>query len=93
MENTRLINSFIILNLKGLHARPAATLAKHAQHFKSRIMLIYQGKCVNAKSMVGILTLAATRGAKVNIYARGIDAEEAINTIISLARNKFDIDC
>ena len=93
MEKNRLIKLFIVLNLKGLHARPAAILARHAQSFQSRIILIYQKKCVNAKSMVGILTLAATRGARVNIYARGIDAEEAINTITSLARNKFDIDC
>jgi phosphocarrier protein len=92
-EKNRLIKFFIVLNIKGLHARPATVLAKYARNFTSKIILIYQGKFVNAKSMVDILTLAATRGAKVNVYARGVDAEEALNTIISLARNRFDVDC
>ncbi len=89
--NNKLKKSFVVLNDKGLHTRPATELVKCAQVYKSQIFLIYQGLNVNAKSLLGILMLAATRGAKIEIEAEGSDAEEAITAIISLARNKFNI--
>lgn len=90
-ENNKLKKSFVILNEKGLHTRPATELVKCAQVYKSQIFLIYQGLNVNAKSLLGILMLAATRGAKIDIEAEGADAEQAINAIMTLARNKFNI--
>jgi len=83
--------SFVILNDKGLHTRPATELVKCAQIYKSQIFLIYQGLNVNAKSLLGILMLAASRGAKIDIEADGNDAEEAVNAIILLAKQKFNI--
>lgn len=90
-KNTKLKKSFVVLNEKGLHTRPATELVKCAQVYKAQIFLIYQGLNVNAKSLLGILMLAATRGAKIDIEAEGIDAEAAITAITSLARNKFNI--
>jgi len=83
--------TFVIVNDKGLHTRPATELVKCAQIFKSQIYLRFEGLSVNAKSLLGILMLAAGRGAKINIEAEGQDAEEAVNAIVRLASNKFNI--
>lgn len=82
---------FIVLNEKGLHTRPSTELVKCATSFKSQINLKYQDIIVNAKSLLGILTLAANRGSRIEIEAMGEDAELALNTILELARNKFYI--
>lgn len=82
---------FIVMNDKGLHTRPSTELVKCATSFKCQINLIYQDIVVNAKSLLGILTLAAARGARIEMEATGEDAELAIATLIELARNKFYI--
>ena len=84
-------DSFIVVNEKGLHTRPSTELVKCATTFKSQVMLIYQNYTVNAKSLLGILMLAASRGAKIHVVAEGDDAEEAVKSILSLARHKFNI--
>lgn len=83
--------SFIVINEKGLHTRPSTELVKCAASFKSQVTLIYQNLTVNGKSLLGILMLAASRGAKINIEAVGEDAEAAVQSILNLARNKFNI--
>jgi phosphocarrier protein HPr len=82
---------FIVINDKGLHTRPSTELVKCATSFKAQVNLIYQDLVVNAKSLLGILTLAATRGSRIEIEAVGDDAQEAVETLIELARNKFYI--
>jgi phosphocarrier protein HPr len=82
---------FIVINDKGLHTRPSTELVKCAAGFKSQIHLICQDLVVNAKSLLGILTLAAGRGARIEIEATGEDAQQAVSTIIELALNKFYI--
>lgn len=84
-------DSFIVINEKGLHTRPSTELVKCAASFKSQVMLVYQNLSVNAKSLLGILMLAAARGAKIHVEAVGEDAEAAVNSILELARNKFNI--
>ena len=79
------------MNEKGLHTRPSTELVKCAARFKSQVMLLYQSQIVNAKSLLGILMLAAARGAKIRVEAEGEDAELAVNSILQLARNKFYI--
>ena len=64
-ENLPIRKAIVILNDKGLHTRPATELVKCAQSFRSQISLIYQGLNVNAKSLLGVLMLAATRGARI----------------------------
>ncbi|MDN3509242.1 MAG: HPr family phosphocarrier protein [Candidatus Neptunochlamydia sp.] len=90
-SKNKLKKSFIILNDKGLHTRPATELVKCASAFESQIFLVYQGLNVNAKCLLSILMLAVTRGAKIEIDAEGIDAEDAVAAIIELASAKFNI--
>ncbi|MFN0065701.1 MAG: HPr family phosphocarrier protein [Chlamydiales bacterium] len=82
---------FIVINDKGLHTRPSTELVKCATRFKAQINLIHQDLVVNAKSLLGILTLAATRGSRIRVEAEGMDAKQAVDAIIELARNKFYI--
>lgn len=81
--------TFVVLNEKGLHTRPATELVKCAASFKSQIILHYQDLSVNAKSLLGILMLAAARGARIRIEAEGDDAESATQALVTLAKNKF----
>jgi phosphocarrier protein len=83
--------SFTIMNDKGLHTRPSTELVKCATSFKSHIQLTHHNTTVNAKSILGILMLAAERGAKIAVEAVGEDAEEAVRAILTLAENKFNI--
>ena len=55
---------FIVINDKGLHTRPSTELVKCTSRFKAQINLTHQDLVVNAKSLLGILTLAATRGSR-----------------------------
>jgi phosphocarrier protein HPr len=89
--NKKYKDSFIVVNERGLHTRPSTELVKCAAAFKSQVMLTYQNCTVNAKSVLGILMLAASRGAKIQVIAEGEDAEEAVKSILDLARNRFNI--
>lgn len=82
---------FIVRNEKGLHTRPSTELVKCASSFRAQVTLIYQDLTVNAKSLLGILMLAASRGAKIKIEAEGEDAGEAVAGILDLAKNKFNV--
>ncbi len=75
----------------GLHARPAAILAKEAQKFSSDIRLSHDGKEVDAKSILDILTLAATHGSALCIKASGEDAPEAVRRIKELISRRFEV--
>ena len=81
----------MICNDRGLHTRPSTELVKCASSFRSQIFLSYQKLAVNAKSLLGVLMLAATKGAKISVEAEGEDAEEAVRSLIELARNNFYI--
>lgn len=83
---------FTVINEKGLHTRPSTELVKCASRFKADINLTYQDLTINAKSLLGILMLAAAKGAKVQVDAEGSDAEEAIRAILHLAEHKFNIN-
>lgn len=82
---------FVISNDRGLHTRPSTELVRCANSFKSQVFLTYQKHAVNAKSLLGVLMLAASKGARISIEAEGDDAEEAVNSIIDLAKNNFYI--
>jgi phosphocarrier protein len=82
---------FVVGNDRGLHTRPSTEIVKCAASFKSQVHLYYQKNHVNAKSILGVLMLAATKGAKITIEATGVDAEEAVFSLIALARNNFNI--
>lgn len=82
---------FIVRNDKGLHTRPSTELVKCSSKFCSQINLLCQNVVVNAKSLLGILMLAATKGTKVVVEAQGDDAQQAVETILALAENNFNI--
>jgi phosphocarrier protein HPr len=84
--------TFIVINDKGLHTRPSTELVKCAASYKSQVILRYQKEVVNAKSLLGILMLAAVRGSKIDVEAVGDDAEAAVQGILHLAQNRFNIN-
>lgn len=79
-----------ITNSTGLHARPATLLVKKASSFKSEISIESNGKKVNAKSLIGILSLGATKETEVTIITSGEDEVEAINELVKLVENLED---
>lgn len=81
-----------IKNDRGLHTRPSTELVKCAGLFRSNIFLSYKKLRVNAKSLLGVLMLAATKGVKLKIEAEGQDAEVAVQTLQELASKGFNID-
>ena len=78
-----------IRNKLGLHARASAKLTQVASAFKSDIWLSRNGHRVNAKSIMGVMMLAAGKGSSVIIEAEGADAEAALQAIRQLIANKF----
>ena len=81
--------TLVVLNEKGLHTRPATELVKCVSNYKAQVTLHYQNLSVNAKSLLGILMLAAARGAKIRIEAEGEDADACVEALLSLAKSKF----
>ena len=79
-----------ITNKLGLHARAAAKLSHLANSFTSDIHIIYSGDRVDAKSLLGILTLAASIGNKITIEADGKDEKNALKEIVTLFQAKFN---
>lgn len=80
-----------IKNDRGLHTRPSTELVKCAGHFRAQIFLSYKKLRVNAKSLLGVLMLAATKGVKLKVEAEGLDAEEAVQALQDLAAKGFNI--
>lgn len=91
LESKLVKGHFVVKNDKGLHTRPCTELVKCSSAFRSDIVLTYQKHRVNAKSILGILMLAANKGSKIGVQATGVDAEEALAAICELAQNKFYI--
>ena len=81
-----------ISNRAGIHARPAAVLVQAAKDFQSNIYFERGKDRVNAKSIMGILTLAATYQTEIKIIAEGADEEQAVETMVRLFDSKFEED-
>jgi phosphocarrier protein HPr len=78
-----------IVNKLGLHARAAAKLTQVAAGFTSEIFISRSGRRVNAKSIMGVMMLAAGQGTSVLVEAKGDDAEEALTAIARLVAERF----
>ena len=78
-----------IVNKLGLHARASAKLTQAASGFKSDVFLTRNGRRVNAKSIMGVMMLAASRGSTVNVETEGEDEEQAMAAITTLIKDKF----
>jgi len=79
-----------IKNRAGIHARPAALIVQTAIKFSSRIFLEKNGNKINAKSIMGIITLGASFGTPIRILADGADEEEAAAAIERLFESRFE---
>jgi phosphocarrier protein len=78
-----------ISNKLGLHARASAKLSKLAGSFKSDVFLARQGRRVNAKSIMGVMMLAAGLGSDVEIETDGVDEAEAMTALVAIFEDKF----
>ena len=78
-----------VLNQAGLHARPATFFIQKANEFKSSIWVEKDERKVNAKSLLGVLSLGITKGTSINIIADGVDEEEAVVTLVNLIASNF----
>jgi phosphocarrier protein len=78
-----------IVNKLGLHARAAAKLTHLAGSFQSEIWISRSGRRVNAKSIMGVMMLAAGQGSTVKLEAEGVDADKALATLTQLIADKF----
>ena len=81
-----------ITNKLGLHARAAAKLVKAAGAFISSIEIEKQDQRVNAKSIMSVMMLAASRGNTVSLYVEGEDQEDAMAAVVELIEDKFGED-
>lgn len=78
-----------IINNLGLHARASAKLSQTANQFKSEVLLARNGNRVNAKSIMGVMMLAAAKGTSISIETSGIDESEAMQAMLNLIQDKF----
>ena len=78
-----------IVNKLGLHARASARLTQVASRFGAEVWLSRDGRRVNAKSIMGVMMLAAGKGSRILIEAEGDDAQDAMGAILALIAGKF----
>ena len=82
-------SNILISNKLGLHARASAKLTKLASTFGSEVHLARNGRRVNAKSIMGVMMLAAGLGAEVEIEIEGADEQAAMAAVVALIDDKF----
>lgn len=81
-----------IVNALGLHARAAARFVQLAGRFRAKVRVSRDGRQVDGKSIMGILLLAAARGAVITISADGVDEADALQSLAALVRTGFGED-
>lgn len=79
----------LIINKLGLHARASAKLTQLASGFKCEVMLSRNQRRVNAKSIMGVMMLAAAKGTTIGIETEGNDEDEAMQAILNLINDRF----
>ena len=81
-----------IKNRAGIHARPAALIVQTASRYDSKIYLEKENEKINAKSIMGIITLGASYNTPLKISAEGSDEQEAVEALWQLFENRFEED-
>ena len=84
------IRSVTITNQVGLHARPATFFIQKANEYKCSIWVEKDDRKVNAKSLLGVLSLGIVCGTTINIIADGADEQQAVDTLADLVNSKFE---
>ena len=82
-------NEVTVQNSVGLHARPATFFIQRANEFKSSVWVEKDERRVNAKSLLGVLSLGIVKGTTIKIVADGSDEEEAVKTLVELIESNF----
>jgi phosphocarrier protein HPr len=82
-------STITISNKLGLHARASAKLTKLAGSFQSEVFLSRNGRRINAKSIMGVMMLAAGLGSEVEIETDGADEQAAMDALLALIQDKF----
>lgn len=82
-------STITIVNKLGLHARASAKLTKLASTFKSEVFMSRNGRRVNAKSIMGVMMLAAGMGTQVEMETEGEDEQAAMDALVALVNDKF----
>lgn len=78
-----------IINKLGLHARASAKFTQLASKYKCEVWMTFNKRRVNAKSIMGVMMLAAGKGSKVILEADGVDEKECFDALLELINNKF----
>ena len=81
-----------ILNERGLHARASAKFVKLAATFDAEVTVIKDGATVDARSIMGLMMLAAGPGSHIGIHAQGREAQPAVDALAELVTNRFEED-
>jgi phosphocarrier protein len=79
-----------IVNERGLHARASAKFVKLASEFEAEIKVSRDGQTVDARSIMGLMMLAAGPGSTIDIIAEGADAQAAVDALAELIASRFD---
>lgn len=87
---SRVVKKIEIRNKLGVHARAAALLVQTVNKFSSQVNISKDGQTTDGRSIMGVLTLAATQGSKIQVEVNGEDAERAIKAIEKLIENRFN---
>lgn len=85
-------SNITIINKLGLHARAASKLVNLASQFASEVYLDNRGNRVNAKSIMGVMMLAASQGTELKLEINGEDEQQCTDAIVGLIENRFDED-
>ncbi|WP_307351259.1 HPr family phosphocarrier protein [Caulobacter ginsengisoli] len=81
-----------IVNERGLHARASAKFVRLAAGFDAEVLVSKDGSTVDARSIMGLMMLAAGPGSTIEITAEGAEAAQAVEALVELVANKFDED-
>ena len=81
-----------VINKLGLHARPSAKLTQLASSFKSDVFMARNGRRINAKSIMGVMMLAAAKGSTLTLETTGEDEQEAMDALAGLISSGFGED-
>ena len=83
------VKDVVVQNKVGLHARPATLFIQKANEFKSSIWVEREERRINAKSLLGVLSLGIVGGSRIKVIADGADEEAAVNALVDLVQNAF----
>ena len=83
------VKDVVIQNQVGLHARPATFFIQKANEFKASVWVEKEERRVNAKSLLGVLSLGIVGGMKIRIIADGLDEEESVDALVALVESGF----